>query len=423
MRVAVVGAGLAGLSCARALARQGVTVTLSEAAPSPGGRVQNGPLGEMGGEWIDADHPRLAALLTEFDLAPTAASKLPGALSYGGSLVLDGAWPDVAEEEARLEAEADRRATRLAIPVWTETAQAGLDHVPLRAFMESVVPSARGRWLAGARLRSDEGEDLDRISTLGWLWGWRNYLDRPEGTMSALRSPIGLAGLAQNLLESLDGVEVRLGRGIETVDPGVGGIALDGEPYDRAVLAIPPRAIERLRFDEALPAPTRCALEGIGAARAFKIALRFERPFWLERGLSGRVLSDGPLQQLWAGPRPNDDPVLSAYVVGSPAEAWAVLGDPVRAAVYELGRIFPEAPEIFVDGDAADWTFGAFPCLPPGYVTEHLSALGSPVGRLHFAGDWCAGERLGEGWTGFAEGALESGERAAREILSTESNP
>ncbi len=425
MRVAVVGAGLAGLACARALGRAGIPVTLYEARPEAGGRVRSRPLGsggdwETGGEWIDADHPRLTGLLAEFGLAPIPASPLPGALSYGGSLVLDGAWPDVAEEEERLEREAARRAAALREPVWEESAQAGLDHVPLRAFVESVVPSERGRWLAGARLRSDEGEDLDRISTLGWLWGWRNYLGREEGAMSALRCPVGLGGLARRLLGTLAGADVRFGREVETIDAGESSVAVDGEPYEGVVLAIPPRAIERVRFGAALPAATRCALEGIGAARAFKIALRFSRAFWTERGLSGRVLSDGPLQQLWAGPRPESDPVLSVYVVGNGASGWAVLGDPVRAAVYETGRIFPEAPGLFVEGDAADWTGpvagGAFPYVPPGFVTSHLSALGRPAGRVHFAGDWCPGDLTG-GWMGFAEGALESGERAAREML------
>lgn len=415
----MVGLGLAGLAAARALRTGGAEVVAFESQASVGGRVRNAELGDLiweaGGEWIDSDHPRIQALLREFELEPVPAPEGAAAIHYEGSLLHDGAWPDVAEEETRLEAEANRRAALLADPLWTEEAQAGLDHVPLRAFLESIVTSSRGRWLAGVRLRSDEGEDLERVGTLGWLAGWRNYVGRDEGAMSALRSPIGLAGLAERLLATLD-AELRFQTPIEEIETEGGGVRLDGERFDHVVLAIPPRAIERLRFVKPLPAATRCAIEGIGAARAVKIALRFKQPFWLERGLSGRVLSDGPLQQLWAGPRPQEG-VLHAYVVGSGAREWAVLDNPVAAARYEIGRIFPEAPDLFVEGGFADWTpegsgVGAFPYLPPGYVTGHLAALGRPVGPIHWAGDWCAA------WSGFAEGALESGERAAMDILN-----
>lgn len=415
MRVAVVGLGLAGLAAARLLRAGGAEVVAFESRPSVGGRVRNVELGgiqwEAGGEWIDADHPRVQSLLREFGLDPIPASDLPAAVHYEGSLLHDGAWPDVAEEEARFETEANRRAAALADPLWTEEAQVGLDHVPLRAFLDSVVTSPRGRWLSGARLRSDEGEDLERVGTLGWLAGWRNYVGRDENAMSAFRSPVGLAGLAERLLGLLD-AEVRFQTPIEEVEAEEGGVRLDGERFDRAVLALPPRAIERLRFVRPLPAETRCAIEGIGAARAVKIAMRFRSPFWLERGLSGRVLTDGALQQLWAGPRPKEG-LLYAYAVGERARAWSVLEDPVAAARYEIGQIFPEAPDLFVEGGFADWTAdGAFPYLPPGYVTTHLAALGRRVGPVSFAGDWCAA------WSGFAEGALESGERAAHEILN-----
>lgn len=417
MRVAVVGLGLAGLAAARTLRAGGAEVVAFEAQRHVGGRVQSVGLGnlvwESGGEWIDSDHPRIQALLREFGLEPILAAEGTAAIHYQGALIHDGAWPDVVEEEERLEHEANRRAAALADPLWTEEAQVGLDHVPLRAFVDSIVTTPRGRWLAGARLRSDEGEDLERVGTLGWLGGWRNYLKRPEGAMSALRSPVGLAGLAQRLLTTLD-VDLRLGVRVSEIDATDTGVEIAGERFDRVVVALPPRAIERIRFTHPLPADTRCAIEGIGAARAVKIALRFQRPFWLERGFSGRVLSDGPLQQLWAGPRPEEG-VLHAYVVGNGAHEWTVLDHPIAAARYEIGQIFPEAPELFLEGALADWTVdGAFPYLPSGYVTGHLAALGQPVGPIHWAGDWCAP------WFGFAEGALESGERAAQKILSGE---
>src|SRR5690606_21661594 len=74
MRVVVVGAGLAGLSCADVLARNGAEVTVLEAGSRPGGRVQTttnfirGQKVEMGGEFIGENHPTWLGYAKRFNL-------------------------------------------------------------------------------------------------------------------------------------------------------------------------------------------------------------------------------------------------------------------------------------------------------------------------------------------------------------------
>ena len=58
------------------------------------------------------------------------------------------------------------------------------------------------------------------------------------------------------------------------------------------------------------------------------------------------------------------------------------------------------------------WTRGAFAVYRPGQMTTLMPALASAESGLHFAGEHTSV------WTSWMEGALESGERAAREVLS-----
>jgi len=150
-------------------------------------------------------------------------------------------------------------------------------------------------------------------------------------------------------------------------------------------------------------------------SRAIKICWEFDHWWWRDQGWTGSLHYDGPLQQLWDASR-SDAPVLAAYVCGEDAVKWTKMSDPVGEALVELSRILPEAKNHFVRGWIHDWIadpycHGAFSTLAPGYVLEYMQHIGTPEGRIHFAGDHACIR------TGFIEGALESGERAAQEVL------
>ena len=114
--------------------------------------------------------------------------------------------------------------------------------------------------------------------------------------------------------------------------------------------------------------------------------------------------------------------MLLAFVVGRPARTWAER-DPVRrrAEILDaLTRWFGQDaahPEWYeeMDWSVEPWTEGCpIAELPPGTLTGFGEALRRPVGRIHWAGTETA--RV---CTGFMEGAVESGERAASEVLGT----
>lgn len=149
----------------------------------------------------------------------------------------------------------------------------------------------------------------------------------------------------------------------------------------------------------------------------------YERPFWRDAGLSGMAISDtGPVTVTFDSSPPQGIPgVLLGFIEGHDARALLGCGEEERreAALASLARLFgPEArhPLETVERNwaAEPHSGGCYGALfGPGTWTGYGGALRAPVGRLHWAGAETA--RV---WMNYMDGAVESGERAAAEVLA-----
>jgi len=421
--VGIVGLGFAGLQAAMALEAEGVEVKLFEARHRVGGRCHtvdegNGAIYEAGGEWIDADHTRILSLLSRFDLEPEPHGSGPRLIRFHNEQTTDEElWSDALEDEIRVESAALELCRPLRHPAWSNERNASLDGRSLRDFILANAQSDRGRWWLTNKLRSDEGDDLDRIGLLGWLCGWLHYADREGDELSAYRFPGGASNIANRMLSTLR-AKPNFGCILERVVSDDSGVDLTfdqgTERVDRVILTIPPPALERVVFQPALTVEKRCAIEACRMSRTIKIVWEFDRPWWNDYGWGGSMHTDSPIQQTWSGGR-GEAPILTAYICGQEAEDWAKTGDPVRPALFELAKVFPVAAESFRRGWFHDWiadpfAHGGFSYLAPDYVLTHMRHIATPEGRIHFAGEHTAN------WVGFIEGALESGERVAFEV-------
>jgi len=428
MKVAIVGLGFSGLRAAMLLEAAGAEVELYEAKDRPGGRCHTvdgggGVLYEAGGEWIDADHARVIRLLSLFELGPDIRGAWPRKLRFRGKETSEErVWSDALEDDLRVESAARELCQELKFPAWSNTDAPELDAKTLADFVRENTQSERGRWWVTSKLRSDEGDDLESIGLLGWLVGYLHYLQRDGDEISAYRLPGGASSLCKRMLASLRAAP-NFNAPLKRVRQDATGVTLvfeNGESrVDRVVLTLPPSALEYVVFEPALTVGKRCAVEACQTSRAVKICWEFSRPWWKDAGWGGSLHCDGPLQQTWEGAL-GEAPVLSAYICGKQAVEWTQLGDPVRAGVYELSQMFPEAEEHFRRGWVHDWISdpyarGAFSNLAPNYVLDHMAHIAPPEGRIHFAGEHTAS------WVGFIEGALESAERVAEEVLRADS--
>lgn len=428
MKIGIVGAGISGLRAAQLLEANGHEVSVFEARQRIGGRLHTTDLGagavyEAGGEWLDADQPLIRALVEHYCGHLEGADQEPAlAIFRGETRTTDDLWPGADEDEQRFEHSARALARELKLPVHQNTDFAKYDGLNLDSFLKQNCQTEHGEWWLRANLRSDEGDDLERIGLLGWLGGYVHYinrenLNRGESEMSAFRVPGGFSALLDKMKSDLQGT-VTLGVELKKVVQKADGVELQftnsAEKFDRVVLTLPPPCTERVIFEPPLTVQKRCALEACGMSRTIKIVWRFSQAWWRDRGFCGRLHCDGPLHQLWEGTR-GTEPILTAYVCGERAVEWTRLGDPVSAGLYEIAQLFPEAPAFFVEGEIHDWindpyALGGFSHYAPGYALEHSGNIGTPEGRIHFAGEHTAT------WVGFIEGALESAERVAVEI-------
>lgn len=418
MKVAVVGLGPAGIYAAKLLERAGVEVELFEALSRPGGRLwtvtdEGGPIYDLGGEWIDADHARCLALIEEQNQVPrkTCGDSL---VCYKGEVASErNLWPDAATDAQRIESLAAEYANSPA------NAPYSIDS-SLATFLNDTCSSERGRCYAEAYYRSDEGEDTSEIGLFGWLSGFVNYVGREEGTLSAFRFPGGAGDFFGSILNMID-AKPRYQSVLLSVKQSNNTVTLafdDGfeSVVDRAIITIPPKCLLKVAFSPALPEEQLNALHAIGMSRIVKIALCFDSSFWEELGWNGSMLFDSFAQQTWHGSL-SDRPVLMAYICGEDSRRILQRQDPVESVLNEIANLFPRAKTSFLDARLYDWTthpfsLGGFSHIPPCVSPQTLTSLREPHGRVFLAGEHTAD------WLGFIEGALESAERSVAAILS-----
>lgn len=424
MTVGVVGMGPAGLRAAMLLESAGVNVRLFEARDRVGGRLHtvDGPDGlryEAGGEWLDSDHFRVLELAKSLGIGLDERPRWPGLVVYRDEICSEAdLWPDAAEDEISFETIAREMAEVLDPIPWNNQAHKEWDRLTLANLIEQQAASDRGRWWLRAKYKSDEAEEPERIGLLGWLCGYKLYLDRDEDAMSAFRIDGGMSKLLRAAADSLQ-TPIQFERPLCRIINQGDSILLqfeDGEAsVDHVILALPPRAMERIIFDPALPATKRCAIEACQMSRGIKLTMRFSDKWWLDEGFNGSLITDSPLNQVWDASL-GDVPVLNGYIAGDDVDFWRQSSHPGEQAIEILSRYFPSAAAAFKGAILYDWvgdTFaqGAFSNLAPGYVLTHRKNIGTPEGRIHFCGEHTAI------WIGFVEGALESAERAVSEVL------
>ena len=152
-----------------------------------------------------------------------------------------------------------------------------------------------------------------------------------------------------------------------------------------------------------------------------KVEAVYPTPFWRAEGLNGYVNSDRPpIQVTWDNSPPSGKPgVIVGFVLGTEARRLTDQS-PVarrRALLGALARIFgPRAghPHELIEQNWSreQWTRGCYAgFMAPGVWSDYGAALRQPAGRLHWAGTETA-----EVFNGYMDGAVRSGERAAREV-------
>lgn len=431
--VVVIGAGVSGLAAARELSTRGVATLVLEARGRIGGRVHTvhdpaSPLPvELGAEFIDVPGPAWDAMRAAGGAAYRSAG---GMWEVGGGMAapLD------------LGGTVERVLGRLDPPP-------GRDRPFLDWLAEQPGVGEHDRELA---LRYVEGFHATDPGRVGVRWLAETTRDAGGGGGEVRFHPLGGFGrVAEGLRAGLGpGCDVRLNRVVTEVRWDADGAELrcrsrrggELEPVRArrvlatlplGVLQAPDGAAGAVRFAPEVPAKRAAAAE-LAMGSVVKVVFRFRRPFW-EEALRFPGEDDPGVRELkffmgdgafptWWTPSPVQAPLLTAWAGGGAARRVLAGGDPIGSALdtlaemlgMERGRVEAELEECHRhDWDADPFARGAYSSVPAGAL-EARAELARPVGdTLYFAGEATATD----GWNGTVDGAIESGRRAAREIL------
>lgn len=454
--VAVVGGGTAGLTAAYRLAAAGAKVELFEAQTRFGGRMltkrnfnAEGMFCELGGELVDTGHEELIALAKELGvgverLVPEDAPSLDvydigGKIRRGRDMIDPetgtGAFVKIAAVIAK-----DQEALLDANEEWTPRARA-LDNMSLKDYLETLRPLTED-WAIAALdlaflgeygLETKDQSALNLIDIIGVdaaedfsVYGESDEAFRIRGGSGAL--PDALAAAIAGRVETRFGAEL-----VETAAEGEKIRLLFRTPEgertveaDHAVLALPFTKLRQTGLDRAgLSAEKRRAVMELGYGRNSKLMVgTFSRP-WTAAGAGGLVdgvlYSDRGFQCLWETSRGQKGAsgILTNFLstdaaMASEGEAYAALERGLKAVSAPIAAALDPKTRAFMAWPRHPFVLGSYSSPMVGQYTTLLDAVAAAEagGRLHFAGEHTSPE-----WLGFMNGAVSSGERAAREIL------
>jgi len=433
--VAVVGAGLAGLAAAAELRAAGASVAVLEARDRVGGRTWSREVGgarfDLGGQWIGPGQERLGALARRLRVATFPTFHEGAKLLDDGASVsrYAGTIPSLRPLELAELHLSLRRIERLSARV-SPRDPAGSPHAARLDALTVAdharhIRSRRVRGLLAAALGSVFGVEPAEMSLLWFLaylragGGLMNLIEI-EGGAQERRFVGGAQTLAERWAAELDCVHTAAPvRRIAQADRELEVTSDRGRIVARrAVIAVPPPLAARIELEPAGPARRDQLVQRNAMGAIVKLVIAYERPFWRERGLSGEAvaLGGGPIAVTFDNCSHDlRQPALLAFVQAAEARRWT--GD-VGAALGQLARWFGDEARRPIAIASADWAAEPWSrgcpvaVAGPRALISTGTTLREPIGRVHFAGTETATE-----WTGYLEGALESGERAAREVL------
>jgi len=466
-RIAIVGAGIAGLNAALTLQDAGLPCSIYEASDRIGGRMHSdastwadGLVSEACGEFIDSDHETIHQLIERCGLKTIDLGQ--GRVGWAQSVLYFFNRYYTADELARdIQALApllQQQMQEAGFPTThTRFTQEGfrLDHLSVYEWIEQYVEGGHTTTI-GHMLNSSctgfYGMETSQQSALNlvYMFGAREAT-RDASTPRPLQGSSKIVGGNQqlpmaiahslpqgciSLRHQLVALERESDASLNLTFATPGGFSQ--VQCDAVILALPFSTLRQVDYRQAGFDPLKqVAIEQLGYGTISKLFLQFDMPYWYENGPwphqhSGFIITDLDIQTLWDASigQTGSSALLVDYTSGrrgaayAPATAYSTTDDSAniqryaRNCLQQLEQVFPgisvhytgKAALSYPSGDP--YLLGSYACWGVGQYTHFAGYEGVRQGPIHFAGEHCSVE-----FQGFMEGAAREGARAAREIV------
>ena len=425
--VLVAGAGLAGLTAARALVTKGAAVTIVDARDRVGGRVftfrdqfLDGEHAEAGADLIDESQTEICKLIAAVGLR--TAKILPGGFTSitetGGRRRIGGkrGWDDL---EKRLQPEVrafcvseQRWDGGVAESLGRESVAQWLDRIRAPNTIRDVAIGLRGFFLA----------DIDQLSLLALTDQFAE--EGSPGSEKMFRIVGGNDRLPAALAKAL-GSRVRLQTALRRVSQTREGVTaalesngrIDEARFDVLVCALPATTMREVVFEPALPEPQREAIATLRYGAATKTALQFDRAPWRKRGVPRAFGTALPIGAVWDGNEDHKGNILTLLAGGGASAATQAMlaADGPSRIVREMSWLNFTRTTLTawasMSWEHEPWSRGGYAFFDTQFPPSLRYALARPFDRIFFAG-----EHTSVRWQGYMNGAVETGLRAAEEV-------
>lgn len=431
VRVIVAGAGLAGLTAARALTRRGATVRVVEARDRIGGRVWTqhptalAPYhADMGGEFIDRSQKAIRKLAGDLDvpLVRVLRRGFGSALEQRGRVRVLPSPKPVAESLARILQPAVR-AFKAAECDWGSTVASVIGRQSLRELLEEADADPRVQaYATGLRgLYLADPEDLSALVVVE-----QALAEQLPGREPMYRVSGGAARLARAIHDDA-GARVDMRHVVRAVQEDDSGVAVTIESAsgrrstaraDYLVAAVPAPLLLEWSMTPGLPDLQRRAFESLVYGPATKAVLRFSSRWWRRRGRPRAFGSNLPIGAVWESAEDQRRAAMLTLLAGGSASAAlkTVLATDPGALMTRLRWLgankSQEAPAVVCASWEDDpWSRGGYAVFSPGFDPALRGSLSRGTRRILFAG-----ADTSRDFQGYMNGAVETGLRAAEEI-------
>ncbi len=435
--VVVIGAGLSGLSAARELVKNDVSVLVVEARSRVGGRTYNQPVNtsgaiiDGGGQWVGPTQSEILALAGELKITifdtwneGEAVGLFEGQRLVGTELDSD---PETVEDLERV------------IGLINEMVAT----VPLQAPWDAVNANSwdaqyLGDWLdentrmQGARdeLEAGVASILDAASSqISLLWflfyvrsaGSYQVLQSIEGGAQQYRFVEGAQQISIRMAQELGKRRIILGEPVQQIasDQEHVYVQLSSGIVEakQVIVAMMPADAEKITFSPPLPHARSSLQTNWATSSGFKIHIVYPSAFWREAGLSGQATTDTGVSSVFDNSPASGTPgILIVF-----AEAGQLPNDKMQRMQQVVGTLVQlfgneaATPVEYIEMDWAKETFteGCESPLGINVLTRYGHALRPPTGRIYWAGTEAALV-----WNGYMEGAIRAGKQAAVNVIA-----
>lgn len=443
-KIIIIGAGMAGLSCAWHLKKAGYTAKIYEASSRTGGWIFSKQFSattyaELGGEFIDSSHKNMLQFCKEFNLNLLDTKKQSEQQYTRDNFFIDGRF--YSEDEiitafepyaARISVDIDSLPAYIGFNKYNQAAFK-FDHMSIRDYLDSIGMTGFIRKGIETAYLTEYGLETNVQSSINFL-----YLFNPDtsngfeifgGSDERYKVDGGNQQITDILYHKLRD-QVLLQHKLVKIKEEVTGYSVyfaDAnnttikETADILVICIPFTILRNVALEFDMPKWKSDSIQQVGFGTNAKLLMEFSSRVWRNYFHSGYTFTDGAIENGWDGSWLHKGSE-GIYTVFQGGNAGVALGNGTARSqapkfVAELEQMWPGCAEAYKNNayrmhwPTYPYTQGSYTCYTVGQFTGIGGAEKIPVGNIYFAGEHCSYNNQG-----FMEGAAETGKYVAERI-------